>query len=280
MQAWVDKLLEQNPKLRESRTLYEERKKNNGLQLWERCRLGEVFPTKVYEPVEAENPRCELCGDVGYRFYWQDGYHMAEECECLGRIQAEEKMRKAGVDRNMTFDTFCLNQPWQEEMSAKAMEYALGGYLSGQWFFAGGQVGCGKTHICTAIVNELTKSNIGCRYMTWREESVQLKALVNEHQEYHDRIMELCNAPVLYIDDLFKTQAGMRPTQADVNLAFQILNHRYQDKKWVTIISTEYTTAGLIAIDEAVGSRIYERSKAYRVEIEKDMTKNYRLKMG
>jgi len=247
----------------------------------ERCQAGEVIDAKVYEEPEIHlESRCSLCGDVGYRIYWQDGYQFAEECECLPRIQSEAKMKKSGANREMTFDTFCMNFDWQTEMSMKATEYALGGYLSGQWFFCGGQVGCGKTHICTAILNELLKTNIGCRYMMWRDEAVKLKALVNEHQEYHDKLMELCRAPVLYIDDLFKTQNGKEPTQADVNLAFQIINSRYQDKKWTTIISCEYTTADLMAIDEAVGSRIFERSKVYRVEIEKDKAKNYRVLMG
>jgi hypothetical protein len=31
-------------------------------------------------------------------------------------------------------------------------------------------------------------------------------------------------------------------------------------------------------IDEAVGSRIFERSKGYRLEIEKDSAKNFRLR--
>ena len=141
-------------------------------------------------------------------------------------------------------------------------DYADSGYLTGQWLFVGGQVGCGKTHICTAAVNKLLEKNIGCRYMAWRDESVQLKAIVNEQQEYHERLMELCKAPILYIDDFFKTQKGQRPTQADVNLAFQIINYRYQDRTKATIISSELSTMEIMSIDEAVGSRIHERSKA------------------
>ena len=178
----------------------------------------------------------------------------------------------------MTFDNFCMDFDWQTKMSMKATEFALGGYLSGQWYFAGGQVGCGKTHICTAILHELIKVNLGCKYMAWKNESVELKALVNQHQEYHEKLMEICNANVLYIDDFWKTQQGEKPTKADVNLAFQIINHRYQNKKYVTIISCEYTVKELMNIDEAVGSRIFERSKGYRIEIEKDDDKNYRLR--
>jgi DNA replication protein DnaC len=116
--------------------------------------------------------------------------------------------------------------------------------------------------------------------MMWRDEAVNLKAMVNEHQEYKEKLDELKKAPILYIDDLFKTQNGKEPTQADVNLAFSIINYRYQDKVRTTIISCEYTTAELMAIDEAVGSRIFERSKSYRVEIKKDQGKNYRVIMG
>ena len=281
VQTWIDNLLEKNPALRITRESYEKRKSEGKLALWERCRLGAVLPNKVYEPIPgSENPRCELCGDIGYRFYWENGYQMAEECECLGRIQAEQKMKQAGVDRNMTFETWVSDWDYQIDMAAKAFEYADGGYLSGQWLFVGGQVGCGKTHICTAVVNKLLQSNIGCRYMAWRDEAVTLKAIVNNQPEYHEKLMELCKAPILYIDDFFKTQKGMRPTQADVNLAFQIINYRYQDKTKATIISSELSTLELMQIDEAVGSRIHERSKAYRIFIENDPTKNYRLTMG
>jgi DNA replication protein DnaC len=278
---WADKLIEMNPTLLPSRKLYEQRKQEGKLELWERCRLGDILPTKVYEPPTlGKDPRCELCGDVGYRFFWQNGNYFAEECECLGRIQAEAKMKKAGVDRSMTFDSWVTDWEYQIEMASKAYDYADSGYLTGQWLFVGGQVGCGKTHICTAAVNKLLEKNIGCRYMAWRDEAVQLKAIVNEQQEYHERLMELCKAPILYIDDFFKTQKGQRPTQADVNLAFQIINYRYQDRTKATIISSELSTMEIMSIDEAVGSRIHERSKAFRVYVEQDPQKNYRIMMG
>lgn len=269
-----------NPTLRASWNAFQERKASGKLALWERARLGEIMPNKIYMPVDNENAQCELCGDTGYRFYIQNGYSTAEECECMNRIRFDRNMKKSGANREMTFENWHSDFEWQTDMGAKAVEFSDGGYLSGQWFFAGGQVGCGKTHICTAILHELIKVNVGCKYMAWRDESVQLKAIVNQHDEYHHRIMELCKSPVLYIDDFWKTQQGTKPTQADVNLAFQILNFRYQDKKYCTIISSELTVKKIMEIDEAVGSRIFERSKAYRIEIEKDENKNYRLKMG
>ena len=275
---WFEKL---NPTARAKWDAFQERKKQGKLELWERCKLGEVMPNKIYAPPPVvENARCELCGDVGYRQFWENGQEYYEECECFNRIQFERNMKKSGANKEMTFDNWRSNGNWQTDIAAKAVEYVDGGYLTGQWFFIGGQVGCGKTHICTAILHELIKTNIGCKYMAWRDEAVQLKAIVNEHEEYHQKLMEICKSPVLYIDDFWKTQQGKFPTQADVNLAFQIINFRYQDKKYCTIISSELSTDEIMKIDEAVGSRIYERSKAYRIHIESDPAKNYRLTMG
>ena len=275
--GWFDNL---NPTAKASWDAYQKRKAEGKLELWEKAKLG-VLPNKIYLPLETnEDTKCELCGDVGYRQYIENGQEMVEECECLNRINFERNMKKSGANKDMTFENWHSHDNWQTDMGAKAVEYADGGYLTGQWFFAGGQVGCGKTHICTAILHELIKTNIGCKYMAWRDEAVQIKALANQHEERHQRIMELCKSPVLYIDDLWKTQQRTNPTPADVHLAFEIINYRYQDKKYVTIISCERTVKELMQIDEAVGSRIYERSKAYRVEIEKDEAKNYRLKMG
>ena len=81
-------------------------------------------------------------------------------------------------------------------------------------------------------------------------------------------------------DDVAVLPAGatVGATQADVNLAFQIVNARYQDKKYVTIFSCELSTMELISIDEAVGSRIHERAKAYELYIAKDASKNFRIK--
>ena len=273
---WYETLNAEN---RASYEAYKKRKEKGELKVWERCMLGEIMPNKIYmPPPDTENPKCELCGDVGYRIFWQDGNEFAEECECFNKIQFDRNMKKSGANPNMTFENWKSDLDYQIYMAENAYDYANRGYLAGSWFFCGGQVGAGKTHICTSILHELIKTNIGCRYMAWHDESVELKALVQQQEEYNYRIMEICKAPVLYIDDLWKTQQGTRPSQADIKLAFQIINFRYQDKKYRTIISCEYTTQKLIEIDEAVGSRIFQRSKGYRIEIEKDESKNYRLK--
>ena len=52
----------------------------------------------------------------------------------------------------------------------------------------------------------------------------------------------------------------MYPTAADVNLAYEIINYRYNNRDKITIISTELTIGGLCEIDEALGGRIRQRA--------------------
>jgi DNA replication protein DnaC len=114
--------------------------------------------------------------------------------------------------------------------------------------------------------------------MLWCEDSKKLKSLVNEYTEYQAAINELKSVDVLYIDDFFKTQHGEQPTKGDINLAFEILNHRLMNPDQITIISSEKTLTDILSYDEATMSRIYQLTGKYKTNIAKDRAKNYRLK--
>lgn len=106
-----------------------------------------------------------------------------------------------------------------------------------------------------------------CRYMLWRDVSVRAKAAVNDETEYRKLVEPLKRVKALYIDDLLKTGKGQTPTTGDVNLAFEILNARYNDSRLITILSSEMTVNQILDLDEAVGSRIYERTKGNYVDL-------------
>jgi len=113
--------------------------------------------------------------------------------------------------------------------------------------------------------------------MLWKDESVRLKAVVTDGSEYSQIIEPLKKVDVLYIDDFLKTERGKFPTTGDVNIAFELINHRYINKK-ITIFSSERDVDEIIDIDEATGSRIYERTKnGVYLSVSKDKSKNYRL---
>ena len=113
--------------------------------------------------------------------------------------------------------------------------------------------------------------------MLWRDEVVKLKASVTD-TEYQKVMDELKSAEVLYIDDFLKTTNGGEPTQGDMNIAFELLNHRMLDKSKRTILSSEYPIQEALRFDEATISRIFERAGVYKISIGRDISKNYRMR--
>lgn len=168
------------------------------------------------------------------------------------------------------FDNFEAKTSWQADVLLKAKAYAL---EPKDWFYIGGQVGAGKTHICTAICLELINKGFDVRYMLWRDEIMAIK--LNMTDDYSERLEELKNTEVLYIDDFFKGRKGEEPTASDVNIAFEIINYRYINNK-ITLISSERSIDEIIAIDEALGSRVLQKARKYTFCIGKDKQKNYR----
>lgn len=69
-----------------------------------------------------------------------------------------------------------------------------------------------------------------------------------------------------------------KTTESDINIVFEIINHRYLNSKPI-IISSELTQEKLLDFDEAIGSRIIEMCKSRIVEI-RGIENNYRLNRG
>ena len=211
---------------------------------------------------------CPDCLNRGYIHFVNDaGQLSTRDCRCMTIRRNERRIDRSGLRDMMkryTFDNWQTPHPWQVSAAMLAQRYAA--ERSG-WFLVTGTPGTGKTHLCTAICGTLLEAGVDVRYMLWRDVSVKAKAVVNDEEEYH-RIMDpLKSVHVLYIDDLFKTGRGQEPSTGDVNLAFELLNARYNDSSKLTIISTERSMDDLLNIDEATGSRIYERSKRYYLDL-------------
>jgi DNA replication protein DnaC len=191
-------------------------------------------------------------------------------------LQRAKRSGLGNIITDYTFDKFIATDGWQKSLKDKAIKFCKDDKAN--WFFVGGQVGAGKTHLCTAIAAHYIKEGYETQYMLWIEESKKLKALVTDYLEYQKKIEPIKDAPVLYIDDFLKTRQGEMPTQADINLAFEIINHRLMRDDMITIISSEKTLGEMIEYDEATMSRIFMECGDYKNVIERDRSKNYRLR--
>ncbi len=221
---------------------------------------------------------CPICRGKGFLRTFINGNEYIKNCVCEERQIAMQRIKNSGladVMKQYTFDSFQTPEEWQKRFKEKALQFLA---EKGKWFFAGGQVGCGKTHLCTAICAEFLKKGISVRYIIWSNEIVKLKANKMDDETYQRLINPLLTAPVLYIDDLFKTEKGKRPSEADIRTAFEIINYRYVNSNLITIFSTEKTIDDLIEIDEATGSRIHEKTKGYQLVIREEEGRNWRLK--
>lgn len=215
---------------------------------------------------------CPFCNGKGFVMVikeWDGNpYPTVTKCkDCSSETDTERNLKQIGADMNPSFENYKVENKWQGIIKKSAEEY------NERFFFVGGQSGCGKTHICTAIIRKYAEQNLNIKIFRWNEDSKRLKALVNdgsydlEINEYKGR----CD--VLYIDDLFKGAV----TDADIKLAFEIIDYRYRNRM-KTLISSEWHINEIKKIDEAVGGRIEEMAKGHCHNIGREDARNWRAK--
>ena len=107
--------------------------------------------------------------------------------------------------------------------------------------------------------------------MGYRDVIMRLKQNVMNEEGYEKIMSRYKNCRVLLIDDLFKGSV----TASDINIVFEIVNHRYFNNLPM-IISTEKKIDELLKIDEAIGSRILEMCGDYNIELNGKKL-NYRI---
>lgn len=235
---------------------------------------------------EATGYDCPICKNkelimqaVEYDGMWRPAFR---DCKCKKTRSTIRRLQRSGLQnviKDYTFSKFDATEDWQKQIAAAAVAYSK---EPCGWFFAGGQSGAGKTHICTAICRELILGGREVIYMLWRDEIDQIKGVANDPDRRTETVNKYKTAEVLYIDDLFKTgknadRTMQRPTSADINVAFEILNYRGINKL-PTILSSESTIGQLMDIDEAVAGRIVEHAAVNVFNIKADRRRNYRMR--
>lgn len=229
-------------------------------------------------PGPQKNYDCPLCLNRGYSYVVDGDTYRPEPCSCMAIRESIRRGKDSGLEnllKRCTFENFLTPQPWQRQAKALAQAYAENPV---GWFVAAGVSGSGKTHLCTAICGALLSQGKGVQYRAWRDTAREIKGAALDSQERKRLVEPLLSADVLYLDDLLKTANGHRPTDADVELAFDLLNGRYL-RKAITILSTEWSVRDLLDLDGALGSRIFEMTTNGErfLEIGPEKGRNWRL---
>lgn len=234
---------------------------------------------------EQDGYNCDICKNKGFVYFLKESEYTghneitARECKCMQIRRTLRRAKESGLNNILTDYTFAkyeAREDWQKNIKSKAQSFCDD--EAAHWFYIGGQTGAGKSHICTAICAHYIKAGKNVRYMLWRDDAVKLKSVASDFEQYQKQIFGFKTVDVLYIDDFLKVKDGTEPTTADINLAFEILNYRLLDSDKITIISSEYTINKALAFDEATIGRIYQQAGDYKISIDRDINKNYRLK--
>jgi len=237
---------------------------------------------------EKDGYECLLCKNKGYISVIRESgllngirdYTQAmAACKCKPVRDAIMRMKRSGLEpviKRYTFAAYEAQEPWQKAIKEAAQRFTK---EEKGVFFIGGNSGCGKTHICTAITAQFLREGRAAYYMLWQEEALKLKQVVTDSPEYGRRMDYLKNVDVLYIDDFFKPIGeNASPSPADIRVGYELINHRYNNGDLITIISSEKQINEILDIDEAIGGRLVEYAKGYAFNIAPDRAKNYRLK--
>ncbi|RXK25501.1 ATP-binding protein [Bacillus velezensis] len=209
----------------------------------------------------------------------------SKQCECVKRKKIARLMEASGITEEfemLLFGNFITDGKPAVIKDAYecAMEYfkdfqKVKGERSNSIALLG-QPGSGKTHLLTAIMNNLIKKkSVYCMYFPYVEGMGNLR---DNFDQLESKLDAMRKADVLFIDDLFKPVKGEpRATDWQVEQIQSVVNYRYLNHKPM-LISSELDTAALLDIDEALGSRIHQMCRNYTVIIKGDrMQLNHRL---
>lgn len=246
------------------------------------------------EVVKVENERegnlnlndgynCPICKNKGY-IAMADKERMVQvdkRCECMNVRKSLISLKNSGLNyesiRKLSSKDFIATESWQREMLNKVTEF-IKSYEEKNWLYFGGQSGAGKTLLMTILFKFIVlKYHCVGYYLMWNAESkILVKQVYRDPVAYNNRVQELIDCDLLYIDDFLKL--GNTYTNEELSLAYEIINNRYIKNK-VTLFTSELALNELSEKDGAIFGRIFEKTQKGRFILELiGKEKNYRMK--
>jgi DNA replication protein DnaC len=243
---------------------------------------------------------CPICRDEGFvidkverevirrdgsrHTYFDD---VAKPCACMERKRIHRLFKSSHITdefQKLGFQNFvvdgrpaCVNQARDMCLHyLRNFELIRGGRQNSVALL--GHPGTGKTHLLMAISNNLMRKGVSVLYFPWVEGGNELK---DNLDELESRIHAMKTVDVLFIDDLFKGRK--EPTAFMLEQLFGVVNYRYLNHLPI-LLSSEKDIDAICAIDEGIGSRLYQMAKSYTVvmgltdeERKKGIQLNFRL---
>lgn len=226
---------------------------------------------------------CEICRDTT----WIEGPKGNKRCVCSTKEATKKMWEKYGVNpaKVKKINEYKVYDKITEVARDRAVDYVFNFEKTktsdNNWIALLGQPGSGKSHLSIAIGATLLSKGVQVVYMPYVEVVQELKGNAIDVEKYSKLANKYKTAEVLVIDDLFKDKVRNgevvgKLTDVDMRHVYQLINYRYNNNL-ATIISSECTPGMLLELDDALGSRILEKSVG-RITVFEGSNYNYRVR--
>lgn len=226
-------------------------------------------------------PRCLNRGAIAVAH--DDGQVTFHSCDCVKIRQWFTQLDDAGLESDPTKLTFWEYESktwWQTWIKRRAVEYARN---PNGWMLICGPLGSGKTHLGAAVCHRRIWEGDNACYMNWWENVVQLKSMPLDSARRERLLNQLKQAPVLFVDDLFKCgnqiKGSRRVSKKEIAITLDILEFR-SAHHLPTVISAEKGLLQLVEVDEEIACLILEESGANVLQIDAKIEKTDELQDG
>lgn len=239
----------------------------------------EQWQCDVYNQEEGKlsGIHCDICKNKGVIAFLKENSMVMQECSCMKQRRTMWEMEHIGLGNEFqkcSFASFQTNTEFRKIMLSRALQFVK---AEGEhWFYIGGQTGCGKTHLCTAICSTLIQNGRHVKYLLWRDALHYMESQrFNKEHEYQRFMDEIREEDILYLDDFLKSETAYdrdgrilldngvprpaRPSSSELKYAYEIINARSISGR-KTIISSEHLLDEISAYDSAISGRIKQHA--------------------
>ncbi len=183
---------------------------------------------------------CPVCKNMRYVAGKSGGLVQCPKCQVAQKWARESLKGFASMSANMAGQTFeNFNASWYAEQSEKGaaskerleeMSRAFRAFADSPkgWLIAIGRKGCGKTHLCSAVVNQMIGNGKQVIFVTAPELLMSLQAAFKAKEEEEsaaERLQRYMKAPVLILDDIGQEQVS----DWSIGVWDKIIDHRYEN---------------------------------------------------
>lgn len=236
--------------------------------------------------------RCESCKDRGGHLGKKEdedsgkSYDIWIECHCTKQRKIERLMSASEITeqfKSKGFTSFELNgkpQVIHDAFNCASSYYQAFTdirHATANSIALLGNPGSGKTHLLTALSNNLMhKKLVQVLYFPYIEGFENLR---QDFEALETKLDRMRKVEVLYIDDMFKPVRGKaQASEWELRQIFSIVNYRYSNNLPM-IVSSELDIDKMTALDEGIATRLAEMCSDYTVVIEGDRRDlNHRIK--